>query len=425
MVLIVFLTFLLFDQHGIINTIYIDYIMAILVGNLLARVIMEKNPFSLFHIFYLSIGCSFLVMTKQIGLTLYCMVLFLYFIDLILRKKIHLKKEMISKCLLILVGMIIIPLLLWKGWGNYVQTLNLEQQFKLSDLKVTELLDIIRGTKGEIYQQEAAKNYLDAIKKRSLTTSSSITLSYLQCIILILLLLYLLWYYKKDYFLKHQIPLVSITLLIGSIGYCLVMLVMYVFSFGPREGPGLASFNRYLPTYILVCLSLIIMMYIYIETNKKEEKKLRNIMIICATLFLIQNSNLTANLYPKIDKENENMYQHHANIIKNQTEENAKVYMLAQGTVGDYQYFVKYYINPRITNLLYYSFPVENIDDYQKYFEKEIQDYMLSYDYLYIVCIDEEFKEKYGFIFNNEKINPEGLYKVINKNGKVKLKLVD
>lgn len=424
MIVIIALSILLFDQHNIMNTIYIDYIMAILTANLLVHVLFQKSD-DCFSIIYLSIGCSFLVLTKQIGITLYLMVLFLYFLNYLFEKKSESSKFSVKKLLFLSVSLIIIPLSFWRGWSCYVHSLDLEQQFKLSDLRIGELRGIVLGNSGEDYQKQAAKNYIEAIRTRSLTTSSKLSLSYFQCLILIVLLLYLIWYYRRKFFKEKQLSITAITLLIGFYGYSFVMLVMYVFSFGPREGPGLASFNRYMPTYILVCVSLIIMMFIYTETHSEYENRFKTTILVCAALFLIQDPGSLSKLVPKWTKDPENIYQYHANIIRSKTENNAKVFIFAQTTVGDYQYYVKYYINPRITNLQYYTLPIDEIDNYQKYFETEVEDYMLEYDYVYLLMIDDDFKEKYGFIFENQEIKAEELYRIKKEKGKIRLEKVE
>ena len=60
-----YLILLSFDQHGIINTIYTDYIMAIIVSYLLFYIFSEKELLSSFSLLLLSIGCSFLVLLKH------------------------------------------------------------------------------------------------------------------------------------------------------------------------------------------------------------------------------------------------------------------------------------------------------------------------------------------------------------------------
>ena len=151
----------------------------------------------------------------------------------------------------------------------YVDSLDLEQQFVLSDMKLQDLPGILNGSKGEYYQKQAASNFITSIKTTGIMTTK-ISLSYFQCVILVLLLLYLAWLYGKKYLDKKQTIGLGITFFIGSIGYAFVMLVLYIFNFGPVEGPNLASFNRYMPTYILIGISVVIMLFVYAESKNNK-----------------------------------------------------------------------------------------------------------------------------------------------------------
>ncbi len=427
---IVFLTFLFYDQHGIINSIYNDYLMAIIAAYLLGHIILSKNPLDNFNLITLSLGCSFLILTKQIGLTLYLMALFLFTIDLILKYKKKIidlqKSHIIYMILKVLVLLILIPLLIWKGWNIYISNLKVEQQFDLADIKLTQLVDIMHGKSGKKYQIDAAANYINAIKRNNLTTSNSIQLSYIQSFVLVLLLLYLIWLYGKQYFYKEELSLLAVTLAIGLIGYAFVMLVTYVFSFGPYEGPTLASFNRYIPTYILICFSVLIMLFIYANSKRdKTNKSLKTVLIVLAVLLLIQGPESMYQCFPKISKKSESVYKYHSNIINKKTKKDDKVFIIAQNSCGDFQYIIQYYSNPRKINIDNFNWEVKKKKDYQEYFDKKINKNILKYDYLYIASLDKKFIDKYNFVFPDDDIKETNLYKIKNDNGKVKLVKVE
>ena len=419
---IVFLTVLLFDMHNVINTIYNDYLMAILVAYLLGFIITSKNPLGKFNLIALSIGLSFLIYTKQIALTLYLMVLFMFFVDVFLKyrqDKIKLsKKDTIYMVLKVILLLIVVPLLLWKGWGMYVEKLGLTQQFNISNVKLLDLPGIVHGSKGEKYQIEAASNYLDAIKTKKITTSDTFNLSYVQCFALVILLLYLIWIYGKKYFYKKELFFLAVTLSIGFIGYAFVMLVSYVFLFDSNEGPILACFIRYVGAYVLICLSVVIMLFIFIE-NKKGES-IKKLFIIFLVLFIIQSPSRIVACFPKLTKSIENDSLYHAEIINKKTKKNSKVFLLTQSSNGGYQFYVKYYANPRTVNSEYFRFPVTGVN-YKKYFDKNINDYMLKFDYLYLLKADKKLISKYRFIFPDDDIKATNLYKIKNNNGKVEL----
>ncbi len=418
---IAFLTFMLFDE-GVIHSIYNDYVMTIVVSYLIIHIILSKNPLENFSLVVLSLGLSFLVLTKQIALTLYFMVLFMFFIDVFLKyrqDKIRLsKKSTIYMVLKVLILLVIIPLLLWKGWSRYVEKLNLTQQFNISNVNLADLPGIIYGSKGEKYQIDTASNYLYAIKTKKITTSDTLNLSYVQCFALVILLLYLIWIYGKKYFYKKELFFLAVTLSIGFIGYAFVMLVSYVFLFDSNEGPILACFIRYVGAYVLICLSVVIMLFVFIENKKGDSIKKLFIIFLC--LFIIQSPSRIGACFPKLTKSIENDSLYHAEIINKKTKKNSKVFLLTQSSNGSYQFYVKYYANPRIVNSVYATFPVNGVN-YKEYFDKNINDYLLNFDYLYLLKADKELISKYRFIFPDDDIKDTNLYKVKNNNGKVEL----
>lgn len=405
----IFMIYLLFDRHNIINTIYVDYTMAITTAYLLATISIEKDLFQKFTIINLSLGLTFLLLIKQMSLPLYAMILFLFIMNILLKEKgKRLSKENLKKLCKIAILLIIIPILTMKSWNCYIEKLKIEKQFDLKDIKIMELKSINNGTKGEKYQQQSIKNYFRAIKTENMTTSY-LHITYLECFIITIVLLYVLWSLNKKTISKQQIILIGITLTLGYIGYSFVMLILYVFSFGPIEGPSLASFERYMPTFVLICLSLIFMLFIY---NNKTKKDLHKLVMLTAILILIQSPLSINKCYPRIKKSQMSGFEKLANSIKEKTKNKSKIYVIAEDSVGDYQFYIKYYLGDKTTNLVYFDLPVKDIENYEDYYNQNIKEYMLKFDYLFLAKLNKEFKEKYSFLFENNTIEEGNLYKI-------------
>lgn len=405
----IFMIYLLFDRHNIINTIYVDYTMAITTAYLLATISIEKDLFQKFTIINLSLGLTFLLLIKQMSLPLYAMILFLFIMNILLKEKEkRLSKENLKKLCKIAILLIIIPILTMKSWNCYIEKLKIEKQFDLKDIKIMELKSINNGTKGEKYQQQSIKNYFRAIKTENMTTSY-LHITYLECFIITIVLLYVLWSLNKKTISKQQIILIGITLTLGYIGYSFVMLILYVFSFGPIEGPSLASFERYMPTFVLICLSLIFMLFIY---NNKTKKDLHKLVMLTAILILIQSPLSINKCYPRIKKSQMSGFEKLANSIKEKTKNKSKIYVIAEDSVGDYQFYIKYYLGDKTTNLVYFDLPVKDIENYEDYYNQNIKEYMLKFDYLFLAKLNKEFKEKYSFLFENNTIEEGNLYKI-------------
>lgn len=397
-IIIVYLLYLLFDCHGVINTIYTDYFMAMLVAYLLGMIYVERDVISPFNLFRVSLGLSFLLLTKQMGLPLYAMVVY-YFIFSIVFSKVS-TNHPIRKIIIVLVSLIL-PLTFYTGWNNYVDNLEVTRQFDIDNIEYKKL---------ENYQKETYSNFIEASKYESLI-SSPIKVSYLAFIIIIFVGLLLLTYFNRRNISVHKTINLNIALTFVSIGYALVMLFLYIYSFGNVEGPMLSSFDRYMPTFILISLTTLLIVINRITdrlNNKKEVIVFGSILLL---LLVIQNPKNYVKVIPAIRESKMSVYKKCANDLINNDVLGKRIFIIAQDSEGEFQYRVKYYTGNIITNQ-------SNFDwDNDILYYKNIKDYVNEFDYIYLAQINEKFNDTFDEVFDD--IKPYGLYK-INK-GEYKL----
>ena len=325
--------------------------------------------------------------------------------------------------------LILIPLLVYLLWNNYVKALNLDSQFSVSDFKFNELIGIIKGSNGEAWQYQTSNNFRYALIAEPLTYLNGFSFSYFQIIILSLILLYIIYRFNKEHLNKNQIFLIIITLIIGALGYAFVMLVTYIFSFGEVEGPILASFNRYMSTYTLICILYVFSIFNYFNSLKDTKSvHLKTSMLLFAILVLLEPQFILLKYIPEIKNNTPTAYENQANIINNNTKENAKIFIISQeptnGEALKMQYYLQYYINPRQVNFANYYLPTDQ-ENIEQYFNDNIKNYLFEFDYLYLASINNNFTEEYKFLFKNDNISQQQLYKIINNNGILELQLVN
>ena len=415
--LIVFFSILFFDGHEIINTVYIDYLIAIIVAYLLYLVLFEEKLYSNFFLVNLAIGLSFLVLTKQIAICFYLMILFLYFGLLIIKKQLFKRftKNHFFNLLKIICLLVIIPLFVFMLWNNYIDNFDLYHQFDVSDIKLFDFFNILLGRSGETWQKETFVNFVEAFFNKTITTSY-IKFSYLQAFILVILLLLVICFLFKKKIVIKDFKFLLLTLIIGFFGYAFVMMLTYVFCFGEREGVALASFDRYMVTYILIGICLVIM--IFIKFNDK--KQLSKYAFLIMALILIQNSNNLVYMVPNVLYRG--IYVEHKNTILNNTKKGDKIYFIAQGEdFGDSFNRLRFYLfDEREISSKYYNLKTYNKD----FYFNTLMPYILNYDYLYIVKTSDILKIDYKFLFIDEPL-AGNLYKIINDNNELKLELVN
>ena len=396
--------------------------MAILPAYIIFTIISEKDKLSYFSIFNIGISLTFLVMLKQMGLPFYLIVLFVFFVDFlfyIFKNKEKFNKKKIYKILFAIIMLIILPLVEWKCWNIYVNELELYQQFNLSDIKILDLSNIINGQSGEEYQSISGINFLTAIFRKSITSTTLSVPFIIACVTCIVLFLIFFYLNKEKFKNNEEISILS-GFFIGTLGYIFIMLNMYVFSFGSREGPLLASYDRYMGTYIIFMASLLIMLY---YNNVKIKKYWLKLSIIIVLLLLPQSPEHLKDLKPSIIDLTKKYYEITAEKITSIVDEKSKVFILGVDNDLARQFYVKYYANPITTNLQYYQFDTNDTVNPYEYISN-ISAYILDFEYLYIDTMNKSFIDKYSFLFKNGTIIPKRVYRINNINGNIEFELI-
>ncbi len=221
-------------QENTLGSIYVDYPMMLYYVFLFLLTLKVKD--NKYNFILLTLSLSMFLLTKQVSIALYLVILFL-FICLYFNKT---KKFFIN-----LISLIVFPLLTYKSWSLVIRNINVTKQF---DLSVNDVLSLSNGLSD--IQKSTSNNYLSALFKTGLT-NGPLKLSYvLLSIIIIMLLIFLI---KEN---KRNKLLIISSLTISFMGYALLMYVMYMFCFSESEMARLASYSRYMGSFI--CASLII-----------------------------------------------------------------------------------------------------------------------------------------------------------------------
>lgn len=211
--------------------------------------------------------------------------------------------------------------------------------------------------------------------------------------------------------------------------YVIGMLVMYMFKFTEYEAVHLASFSRYINTYlqgIFISIAMIVITEshrIYINSQLMNLFKLG--LIVLLTLFTPITSITDILLRKEVElsvnfRAPYQIYIHKFDALS--IEPDSKIWIISQHTTGlDYwvlQYeLLQYKVNPKFTWSLGEKSSKEDIwtldlsvDDWAKQ--------LYDYSYVLICKTDDSFKNRYKTLFQNESsIQANTIYKV-EKDGK-------
>lgn len=327
----------LFDGHGVIHTIYTDYSLALVVVYLLLTIYFAPK-LSRFEIASLVVGGGFLLLLKQIGLPFYFMVLAFLALSFFSHRKItkYCPKSIIISCLVL-----IIPLLLLLLWRHLVA--DIPTQFDTTEISSFSLFGILKGG-GELWQKTAFGNFINALAEQSISTSF-IPVSFLQSFLWFIGFVWLLTHFKIA---EKPLKNLALILLLGGLGYAFVMLTLYTSSFGPEEGPALASFDRYMGTYALILFLTPALIFINYASQKENHQRYLYAMLLI--IGLISGPANFSHLYPMLSAR-ETIYSKYATEAENlkahaSDSEPKTITLPPDSTATGAHFFIQYYATP-------------------------------------------------------------------------------
>ena len=236
------------DYAFVYNSIYVDWALALFCAYGLFMTYKEKE-WGLFRFASLGLILVSFILMKQMGLVFYIIILLYAFIKVLFIDK-KLDKKMLIKGIVIL---IIVPILFYVSWKYIVSLYNIDGQFKIGELSIKEFFNIIKGNTELTWKYEAFKNYCSNLLHRPLKLHP-FSMSYFEYVLLMLVFIALVFRFKKDGFY------IAGTYLIGSVGYGVAMLLLYTLAFTVDEAPYLASFDRYMVSYLYCGTCLVLML---------------------------------------------------------------------------------------------------------------------------------------------------------------------
>ncbi|MBQ7889476.1 MAG: hypothetical protein IJ356_06925 [Erysipelotrichaceae bacterium] len=390
------------------TTIYIDFILGLFSAYMLYLVVSTDGKLSYFNCINLGVSLTFLIMIKQMSIAFYAMSLFLLG-GLILLKK---HKTTWKQGVLAFGMMIVLPLVISKSWEIYNLPFELGWQFKISELSISDFLNLVFNAVGEAWQVEALNNYLEAIVHRPLITAP-FALTYWQlsaCLTVAIFVVFMC--FTKD---KLKSAFVSLTYVIGTIGYAVTMLMLYTYSFGSYEGPMLASFERYINTYIYLGFCFVLMCYFWLSSSCKTKKTYISDICILLVLSLLCGKGFWRKL---------EIQTSYTGYMMNPTYTSIFGQMESTLDEGDSVLVVSQYVDITVQILKYkypeYSFrsvtlgmPKYNGDAYSTYYTLDNWKALVSqYDYIYLYNTDHSFYQDYWIPVTDLEMYNLNLYQI-------------
>lgn len=374
-----------------------------------------QEKFKKFNIISNTLILSCLLLTKQIAIYFFVILFLIFILHSILNQGWQIfKKFQIYKFTLINFG---IPLILRCIWSVLTNIYAPAGQFDTSKFSIQNIISLVQGH-AEDFQSKTIQLYFSSIWKTPLI-SKPFSISYVGIIILFIVFFVMLYLLERDKKNKIQIISIGICQIIGALGYIAVMLLSYLYGFSVDESLSLACFNRYMSTIICPILIITLILIIKLLTHQFRIRPLTLISITLLVLYLlfIPWSITKDELLPGFFNEKTGeVFYGDCDIIQKNTPENSRIFFICQKDIGGGRNIIAYETIPRRISTSYFSLgaPYDEKDIYTKNISIDDLTLLLKdFDYIYLSNIDEQFKTKYGTVFDPViDIKNQQLYKI-------------
>lgn len=442
------------------STLYVDTIIGLLLGAGFVFYHYYKYEESLLGILMVIATIILLTLIKDIGFVYSIVLLIVISIDFFLFKRTFIKSifpknlsfiKRIKQALPILAPLAV-PFVITFVWKHNIKTtiVGAEETVvtKGIELVTSNFILLINGNLPD-YQLSIFTIFQNALLQKPIFFYY---FSYTSLIILLVIItIMFVFFFKKKDFSPLRLIINFLLLIFGSLSSVFVVLITYLFIFSEYEALNLASFERYLLSYI-ISVFFAFLLFLLLKpkktTNPKNQilliKETINIskhlflfviffLLLFSTIGSLKNNIILArnsvhstigarNPYTKILKIKEYV----------PPEKEKSVYVLTQGDNGYKKLVLIYNLIP--TNMEWKKDYSVSLTQYYP----ELNDpwtviitpedwatYILeNYEYVYIYNYDENYENLYGRYF--DKIEEDALYEVkVNENGDMTLLRMD
>ena len=395
--LITILLILHFDVYNLFSSIYLELVLPALFAYNFYLIIKEGNNIS--NKITILLSSVTILMSKQIGVAFLGLLILTYLLKNIVYNKNRNIKEVIF-----LVLLIIIPTLFYLSWNIYISQFTLFKQFSMDN---TLTPNEIFGSAG--FGKTIIRLFVSSLFNTNLI-NNLLNLSYVGCTILFIAIIYYIFIYKNYKKLqKNDVKILVIVFSVGTIFYMLMMLFLYLFIF-KDESLKMASFNRYMSSYILTeFLSLYLVLY----KDIKEKLDIKKVIMVLFIMLITLNNKSLQNFIPCISRGNTFKDQmEHGIRIKQKTPSKSNILVISTKRAHD-DVLIHYYSDDRF--FVYTWDDYVNNDYLNKSDNYRLDNQLFSQDYIYIVDKSKSFEKHYRqYLMGTKKFKKNKVYKILN-----------
>ena len=400
----------LFSSLQFYHTLYQDLIMGVFVFYIIWIAISEE--FSWFSLVTLALAMANLILCKLTAIAFLPILLVFYIVfHMCYSNKCVTKWKIVTGALLSTV-ISIIPWRIYNAYiDKYIGKAGRGQSY--SSLSLSSIIGVFKHDGSILYQTEVEKKYLDALLSYPLIGK----LSYVWIVAICIALAIILVIINEDKEDKRCIRITTIWVGLAAVYYAIMMYFMYLLMFSEYEATGLASYNRYMSTYLVIALLIVASLFLYYPARKAWYSYLA---IALLAENIVMCSGINQFLPGAVTGEGEK-YKTSSAYINECVPDGAKLMMTV--ALEDLGADLGVTFNCEGILVSEYAFGKKKHDGdlwTSDVSLEEFVDTVSEYDYIYFFSYDDDFDDIYAdaFIYS-EDIYLGGLYRIEIKDGKI------
>ena len=419
LVILTLLIIMAFDPYGgrISTTIIVDIVVPAIFAMIIVLIFMQRNEkLDIYSVIYI-IGLQMaLILTKQIGIALIMVADLFMILTAITKNRAGVRK---IPAVIKYAVTVVVPLIPYLIWNRYIHTFQIKAQFAMSNISIADYLNAFRETG---LRHDTLKNFAQALFTEDIGTVSWLPITYASAFLIVIALIVVMHLFFKDRFTRKDALIMGISFTVGTAGYAFLMSVMYLFGFNAEEMKVLASYSRYMASYVLgEILVLFVVAIICLDSGEhKAEARVSTftkfMLVVLACAVGINASNMYYLLPQAIRGNGAAKYEEDANHVRELTEEGSRIFVVYNnGNVdpswwGAYQPYLQYYLNDRtISHEQVALYGEKYSEDLAETVWQVIQDN----DYVYIRDTNPEMDKLFDAV-GGIQVEAGGVYRIEN-----------
>ena len=257
--------------------LYVDTMLGIFFGFTLLYYFVYKYEKTVYGLLMVSAAILMLTATKDTGIIFSMIIIGIICIDKIFFGRVQMfefikgpsRIDLQLKKLLMLSLPLICILYIKAAWSNLLIRNNLTTYFRVPSL-ISIINSFVFGQL-EQYQIVSLKNFLLALFYKRIPLHNMSVVEFSAFFILVAVII--TWLNKDNYNYRRML-LSTILLVIGLLGYLFSLAIVYAFIFIEFEAIQLASYERYISSYLIAMLLFILTFYLVGQNEQMKENNM-------------------------------------------------------------------------------------------------------------------------------------------------------